>query len=312
MPASADRLQFAPPPAPGMLRALGFAVAAHVLLMLALTWGINWKRDPEYLSAEAELWSRLPQEAAPKLVEVAPPPPPAPVPAPPSAPAVAPPTPVPEPAPRAADIALEREKEEKAEARRKLLALEREKKREEKKELAAQKLQAEQERLAQRKLEDRKLDERKALEAAKEAAVERQKLETSKKLRQADDAKRLEAQRETNLRRIQGLANSTGGPESLGGALHSSGPSSSYGGRIRARVKPNIVFGEEIGGNPIAEVEVRTSPDGTIVSQRIVKSSGVRSWDEAVLKAVIKTEVLPRDIDGRVPSSLIISFRPKD
>ena len=295
-----------------MLRALGFAVAAHVLLMLALTWGINWKRDPEYLSAEAELWSRLPQEAAPKLVEVAPPPPPAPVPAPPSAPAVAPPTPVPEPAPRAADIALEREKEEKAEARRKLLALEREKKREEKKELAAQKLQAEQERLAQRKLEDRKLDERKALEAAKEAAVERQKLETSKKLRQADDAKRLEAQRETNLRRIQGLANSTGGPESLGGALHSSGPSSSYGGRIRARVKPNIVFGEEIGGNPIAEVEVRTSPDGTIVSQRIVKSSGVRSWDEAVLKAVIKTEVLPRDIDGRVPSSLIISFRPKD
>ena len=295
-----------------MLRALGFAVAAHVLLMIALTWGINWKRDPEYLSAEAELWSRLPQEAAPKLVEVAPPPPPAPVPAPPSAPAVAPPTPVPEPAPRAADIALEREKEEKAEARRKLLALEREKKREEKKELAAQKLQAEQERLAQRKLEDRKLDERKALEAAKEAGVERQKLETSKKLRQADDAKRLEAQRETNLRRIQGLANSTGGPESLGGALHSSGPSNSYGGRIRARVKPNIVFGEEIGGNPIAEVEVRTSPDGTIVSQRIVKSSGVRSWDEAVLKAVIKTEVLPRDIDGRVPSSLIISFRPKD
>ncbi len=281
-----------------MLRALGFAVAAHVLLMIALTWGINWKRDPEYLSAEAELWSRLPQEAAPKLVEVAPPPAPAPVPAPPPpAPVVAPPAP--EPAPRAADIALEREK-----------------KREEKKELAAQKLQAEKERLAQRKLEDRKADERKALEAAKEAAkeaaVERQKLETSKKLRQADDAKRLEAQRETNLRRIQGLANSTGGPESLGGPLHSSGPSSSYGGRIRARVKPNIVFGEEIGGNPIAEVEVRTSPDGTIVSQRIVKSSGVRSWDEAVLKAVIKTEVLPRDIDGRVPSSLIISFRPKD
>jgi colicin import membrane protein len=89
-------------------------------------------------------------------------------------------------------------------------------------------------------------------------------------------------------------------------------PSGTYGGRVAARVKPNIVFGEEIVGNPIAEVEVRTSPDGTIVSQRIVKSSGVRSWDEAVLKAVIKTEVLPRDIDGRVPSSLIISFRPKD
>jgi colicin import membrane protein len=295
-----------------MLRALGFAVAAHVLLMIALTWGINWKRDPDYLSAEAELWSRLPQEAAPKLVEVAPPPPPAPVPAPPPAPAVAPPTPAPEPAPRAADIALEREKEDKAEARRKLLALEREKKREEKNELAAQKLQAEKERLAQRKLEDRKLDERKALEAAKEAAQERQKLETSKKLRQADDAKRLEAQRETNLRRIQGMANSTGSESARGTAARSAAPSGTYGGRVAARVKPNIVFGEEIAGNPTAEVEVRTAPDGTIVSQRISKSSGVRSWDEAVLKAVIKTEVLPRDIDGRVPSSLIISFRPKD
>jgi colicin import membrane protein len=81
---------------------------------------------------------------------------------------------------------------------------------------------------------------------------------------------------------------------------------------VAARVKPNIVFGEEIAGNPKAEIEVRTSPDGTIVSQRVVKSSGVKSWDEAVLKAVIKTEVLPRDVDGRVPSALIIGFRPKD
>ena len=57
---------------------------------------------------------------------------------------------------------------------------------------------------------------------------------------------------------------------------------------------------------------MRTAPDGTIVGQRIVKSSGARGWDEAVLKAVIKTEVLPRDVDGRVPPSFIIGFRPKD
>jgi colicin import membrane protein len=43
-----------------------------VLLMLALGWGINWKRDPVTLSGEAELWSALPQEAAPKLVEPTP------------------------------------------------------------------------------------------------------------------------------------------------------------------------------------------------------------------------------------------------
>ena len=34
--------------------------------------------------------------------------------------------------------------------------------------------------------------------------------------------------------------------------------------------------------------------------------------DEAVLRAIDKTEVLPRDTDGRVPPSLEISFRPRD
>jgi colicin import membrane protein len=299
MPASVDRLQFAPPPPPGMLRAFAFAVVAHLLLLLALTWGVNWKRDPVTLSAAAELWSTVPQEAAPKLVEPPPPPPspapvpvPVPVPAPAPAPVVEPPKPEPEPA--QADIAVEREREKQAEARRKQLALEREKKRE----AQQQQQQAEQ---------------KKKQELAKaRAAEERQKQETAKRLKQADEAKRMEAQRQANIRRMQGLAGATGSPSATGSALRSSGPSSTYGGKVAARVKPNIVFGEEIAGNPSAEIEVRTAPDGTIVGQRIYKSSGVRSWDEAVLKAVIKTQVLPRDIDGRVPPSLIIDFRPKD
>ena len=296
MPAALDRLQFAPPAPPGMLRALGFALVAHLLLMLALGWGVNWKRDPLTLSAEAELWSALPQQAAPRLVEPTPPPPaPVPVPAPPSV-EVAPP--VPEPVPQA-DIALEREKEKKAQERRKQLALDREKKREAQKQ---KQLQAR-----------RELEERRKLDLAKaNAAEDKQKLEKSKKLKQAEEAKRMEAQRQANLDRMKGMAQATGAPTATGTAQRSSGMSDSYPGRIRARVKPNIVFRDELAGNPQADIEVRTSPDGTIIGQRIVKSSGVRSWDEAVLKAVIKTEVLPRDVDGRVPSPLIIEFRPKD
>jgi colicin import membrane protein len=42
-----------------------------------------------------------------------------------------------------------------------------------------------------------------------------------------------------------------------------------------------------------------------------VRSSGVQSWDEAVLRALDKTDALPRDVDGRVPSPVIIGFRPK-
>ncbi len=107
--------------------------------------------------------------------------------------------------------------------------------------------------------------------------------------------------RQENLRRMQEMAGGTGGPTSTGTAPRSAGPSDSYAGRIRARVRPNIVFTDDIAGNPTAEVEVRMAPDGTIISRKIVKSSGVKSWDDAVLRALDKTEVLPRDVDGRVP-----------
>ena len=76
--------------------------------------------------------------------------------------------------------------------------------------------------------------------------------------------------------------------------------------RIRARVKPNIVFTDDVPGNPSTEVEVRMAPDGTIVARKIEKASGVKSWDDAVLRALDKTEVLPRDVDGRVHPPLII------
>ena len=83
-------------------------------------------------------------------------------------------------------------------------------------------------------------------------------------------------------------------------------------GRVSATVTPNIVFTEDLAGNPTAEVEVRAAVDGTIVSRRLLKSSGSKSWDDAVLKAIDKTEVLPRDVDGRIPPLLVISFRPRD
>jgi colicin import membrane protein len=111
---------------------------------------------------------------------------------------------------------------------------------------------------------------------------------------------------------MQGMAGASGEENSKGTALKASGPSASYAGRIIARIKPNITFTEDVAGNPKAEVEVRTSPDGTIISRKLLSSSGNKAWDEAVLKAIDKTATLPRDEDGRVPPILVISFRPKD
>ena len=65
-------------------------------------------------------------------------------------------------------------------------------------------------------------------------------------------------------------------------------------------------------GNPIAAVEVKVAPDGTIIGRRLVTSSGVAAWDEAVLRAIDRTAVLPRNPDGPTPPSMLIEFRPRD
>ena len=93
MHAHDDRDQFAPPRPPARLRAIVLAVLAHAILIGALTWGVNWKTSADMPAVEAELWSAVPQQAAPRAVEP-PAPPPEPVPAPPK-PTPAPPPPTP-------------------------------------------------------------------------------------------------------------------------------------------------------------------------------------------------------------------------
>ena len=299
-----DRLEFAPPPTAGLVRALGLAVVAHVLLVAALTWGVQWKHDAPEVSAQAELWSALPQVAAPKLVEPTPPPPP------PPAPAARAPTPAPAAAKVPdADIALERDR--LRQKKEKQLATEKTEKAE-----RAQRLdKLEKEQRAQKKLALEKQREQEQKQAEK-LALDKNKLEQEAKRKDALkaqlDAQKLEAQRQANLQRMAGLAGSTGAPTAGGTALQSSGPSASYGAKVAAKVKPNIVFTEDPAGNPTAVVEVRAAPEGTITSRKLQKSSGNKAWDEAVLKAVDKTETMPRDVDGRVPPVLEISFRPRD
>ncbi len=287
MTATARRLEFAPPPPPGLGRAWGLALLAHLMLAAALTWGITWRHEDTALAAEAELWSAQVQQAAPPLRE-APPPPPPPV----AQTTPAPPAPV----PREADIALEREKKR----------IEQEKKQQE-----AEKAQAQKKADAEKKrLENQK--KREAQEKAEKAAKDKAQEQAQARAREEAEAKRAEALRQENLRRIQGLAGATGAENATGNATRSSGPSDSYAGRIRARIKPNIVFTDNVTGNPVTEVEVRMAPDGTITGHRITKSSGVKTWDEAVLRALDRTAALPRDTDGRVHSPLILTFRPRD
>ena len=280
------------PRAPGGLApGAALALLAHAGLLLALTNAIDWRTQaPEVISAE--LWAAVPQMAAPR-------PEPAPALAPEPAPPPPPPTPTPtpvktEPPPRPdADIATERAEKRKADAEQKRRADEAQKARD-------LKAQAEATRQQQAEAERTAKAEQKRRDAAREAARELL----------ADEA-RLTEQREQNLRRMMGQAG-PGNPGSRGTAAQDAAPSAAYSGRLIALIRANTVFTGSVPDSAVAEVEVRAAASGTVLSRRLLKSSGHADWDEAVLRAIDRTSRLPRDTDGRVPPVIIIAFKPRE
>lgn len=268
-----------PPETAGMGRGLALALLAHGLLIAALTYGLNWRSDSSP-AFEAELWSAVPQVAAPREE--------------------APPEPEPEaprPDPRARQRAAE---EEAAEQREAELAIAKAKKQKEEK--------ARQEREAKERAEKEKA-EKDAREAKDKAAKDK----AAKAAKEAKEAEaRREALRQDQLRRIQGLAGSTGAPGATGNALQNAAPSAGYAGRIKAKIRPLIIYAEDGAANPTAEVQVTLSPTGLILNAKLLKASGDADWDRAVLRAIEKAESLPRDVDGRVPPVIVMSFRPRE
>jgi colicin import membrane protein len=267
-----------------MGRGAVLAVIAHSLLIVALAFGVSW-RSQEPAGVSAELWAATPQIAAPAAVEPTPKPVPKPVPKPEPAPPPPPKAaePPPKPAPNEAQIAIEKEKAERARVEAERKELERK----------------ERERL-----------ERLEREKAEKLAAQKEREKELK--RQKEEEQQLAKLREENLKRVLGEAGGTGAPSSTGTAAREAGPSASYAGRIKAYIRPKIIITDDIPGNPTATVDVRVAPDGTIISRRLLKSSGVTAWDEAVLRAIDRAEVLPRDTDGRVPPSIQIDFKPRD
>ncbi|MEN9629570.1 MAG: hypothetical protein RJA10_2797 [Pseudomonadota bacterium] len=266
------------PRAPGgLLPGALLALLAHAAMIVALTTVVNWRASPPE-AVTAELWSAVPQLAAPPAP---PPPPPAPPPQSSPAPDPAPPPPKAEPAQPDPQIAIAQAKAEREKEAR----------------LKAERDRTEKERVRK---------EREALAKAEAKA----KADAEAKKAKAEE-ERLAQQRQKNLERLMGQVGSspTG---ATGTAAQSSGPSASYAGRLVAAIKPNIVFTEAISGNPAAEVEVRAGAGGSIIARRIVRSSGNKDWDEAVLRAIDRTASLPRDVDGRVPPTLTLVFRPQE
>jgi colicin import membrane protein len=276
----------------GIGKGTALAVLVHIGLLIALAFGVAW-RSQTPAGVSAELWAAVPQVAAPPP---APEPKPVPTPTPPQAQPQPQPKPEEPPKPTQqqidAQIAVEKEK---AERKQRELREQQEREQKEQKE-------------RQDKLEREKAEKLEREKAEKLAAQKQRELEAK---RQKEEEARQAKLREDNLKRI--LSQAGTGPEtSTGSAARDAGPSASYAGRIIARIKPNIYLTSDVPGNPLAVVDVRCASDGTIVGHTLVKSSGSKDWDEAVMRAVERTGVLPRDVDGRVPSPMRLEFRPRD
>ena len=281
------------------------ALLVHAGLLLALTVSVDWKTSPpEVISAE--LWAAVPQLAAP-----APPPPspPAPArvatPAPLSAPV---PTPVPRalPEPARADAQIATERAQKLKAAEAALR-------------GAQQVEQQRVQKAARDALAAKAEKNTAAERTEKARLvavaEQKKQDEAVRENKADEA-RLAQQREANLQRMMGQAGagnvSTSTSNNTGTAAQDAAPSAAYSARLVSLIRSNTVFTGSVAANAAAEVEVRAAAGGTIIARRLLKSSGNKEWDDAVLRALDRTAVLPRDTDGRVPPTLIISFRPRE
>lgn len=288
---------------------IAMALGVHALLVLALTWGVAWQQTQQAAAFDVELWSDIPIAAAPPPEPVAEPKPePEPLPTPEPEPP-APPPPEPEPAgPTAADIALEKQRVQEELEQRRAQQLAKEKADEALKDKKAKEKAAQ---LAKDKAAKEKAAKEKAAKekAAKEkAAKEKAAKEKAEQLARQEKALK-DKLRQEQLARLSSMAGTAG---QTGEAARASGPSANYAGKVVGAIRPNIVFTDVVQGNPAAEVEVITNPAGDIVGRKLRTSSGSPAWDDAVLRAIDRTGALPRDTNGRVPSPMLIRFRPKD
>lgn len=300
--------QYLVPPEPNRWPAIALAAAVHAGLLLFLYIGVSWQNTAP-VQVEAEVWDMKTQSAAPppppppEVVEPEPTPAPAPkvVEPPPPAPQVEQPV-----APKPPDIALEREKQRKEE-KRKLL---------EERKLEEQQLAKE---LKTRQLAEKKAQEladRKAEELAEKKLEEKQladKLKADKlaKSRQAaEEQKKLDKVRADEMRRI------TAGAGAGGEAPKATAPriDPGYIASITSKIKSTTSYSgsTEVAGNPRAVFKIEELPTGEIISVKLVKSSGIPAFDDAVEKGIIKASPLPKKKNGTVERTLEIAFSMKE
>lgn len=267
--------------------ALALAILVNLAFVGVLVFSVTW-RNPPAPAVSAELYAppvRTPVPPKPEPPKPEPPKPEPPKPEPPKPEPVKPPPKVEKPDPREAEIALKAKQDEER------------KRREE-----ADKLRAETER------RKREAEEKLKADAKREAEIrERQQREMQALRDQAEREARLRAETEAKARaaaeRALVQAENAARARAEGDWIR----------RIQAKVRGNVILPPDIPGNPEAIFDVVQLPTGEILDVQLRKSSGVRSYDDAVQRAILKSSPLPRPERAELfQRTLTLKFRPVD
>lgn len=268
------------PKEPGTKRAVTYSLGAHLLLILLLTVGLSWKNSSPS-GVEAELWdsASVPKFEETKVEE-----------------------PVKEeraPTDEKADIVSKKQKKE-------------EPKKESKPEKVTPKVEQKPEPKPKEKVKEEKPKEKsKEKETSKDKPKEKESTKPGNATTNAAQDKE-RADRLAKLRAAAGAESGSGGTTGTGVGSGGTAPPG-YADRVRKKIKPLITFNaSQVNGNPAVSVYVELAPDGNILNKRIVKSSGLEDWDNAVMKALEAAGSLPKDEDGKVPRQVNLIFKPKD
>ena len=293
----------------GQWPALALAIAVHVAFVGVLVFSLRWQnRKPEPTTAllyAPPAKAAIVESAAPPPPESKPEPKPAPVPAPRPEPPVAPAPPkveprIEKPDTREAAIAEkarkdEDERKERGEAARD--KREREKKETDQRDAEKKKRDEQQRAVEARDRQKREVDALRAQAEREQTARERQKRET--------DALRAQTEREQAARAAQQAAEAAAAARTRAEA--------DYIRRIQSKVKGNVTLPPDMSGSPEAIFDVVQLPTGEIIDAILRKSSGSRTYDDAVARAIVKSSPLPRperpELFQRI---LTLKFRPQD
>jgi colicin import membrane protein len=249
------------------------AIAIHLAFVLFLVFSVNWQNRKPE-PVTAELYAPPPEKTEPPKPAPEPPKPqPEPEPPPPEPEPPKPPPEPPKPPPVVAQPKLDIALKEKQER--------------------LKKEQAERERKEKQEADKR--------EAERRAQQERRLVEARE--RQAREAEALKAQAERERLAQQKVATDTARARA----------DADYVRRIQAKVRGNLTLPPDLIGNPEAIFDVVQLPTGEIIDVQLVKSSGVRAYDEAVQRAILKSSPLPRpDSPDMFRRGLTLKFRPLD